>query len=682
MKRRIPLSAAILIPVLLGVLLVQVGSFVGAYLAARNADINDATDIDQSALQTASRRIAMCKGEVNTIVEETKKIYEANPMDAMPADTDARNAYRRLFFGINNLAQYERVSTQVDYDTIGDYSDFFILGFVDAPRNRFVVVLAKDHIGGILPRVFTGYFFDLPEGCKTNAFFSGNLISDPMRELNVDGTFQNSVFYTSGLPTNTLSASPTSWMLRQTNEKTVFNESTEFVQSFAWVAVTTFVTTAILSFAAIHFGLLRPIKKLSSRSDSYVQAVAAGRLEDSFSPSQQRYTNEILTLNDSLYYMQEEIKGYTHSIKEATAREQRAAADLALAEKIQASMTPSEPLIGDTFTVNPYIKPAKEVGGDFYDYFPIDEDHIGFFIADVSGKGVPAALFMAKAAAVSKLLVGQHNIGSINDILAKGNEENLFVTAFFGVLNIHTGELNYTNCGHEPVFIRRHGKFEALEAKPNLPLGCLEGIEYQSQSTTLDKGDVLFLYTDGLSEAMNEAGELMGKEAILEALQNLSTCPGEAIIEGMKEAQAAFVKEAPQSDDTCFICVEFGERKTLQIPANKDGLKKVAGFIDDALEGYDFVFISSLQVVLDEFVSNVVFYSGASRITLTLLKHENDVEITIFDDGKPFDPLTTKVVKGKDEPGGFGIGLASNMVDEREYRRIGIFNLLRLKKIA
>ena len=179
---------------------------------------------------------------------------------------------------------------------------------------------------------------------------------------------------------------------------------------------------------------------------------------------------------------------------------------------------------------------------------------------------------------------------------------------------------------------------------------------------------------------MNEAGDLFGKEAIASTLDSLASCPGEAVIEGMKEAQAAFVKEAPQSDDTCFLCVEFGCRKTLQIPCNKDGLKQVSGFLDEALEGYDFTIVASLQVVLDELVSNVVFYSGASHVSITLIKAEGTIAISILDDGIPFDPFVDRQEKGQDEPGGHGINLAFTMVEEKEYRHIGMYNLLRLRK--
>ena len=683
MKRRISLSVSILVPVLLGILLVQILSFLGAYLSVRNADINDARDVDEPVLREAARRMQMVASDLDEVIAQTKEIYqaEADKMPSLPTNDAERWAYRKKFYVVNQTAAFEHVNNQIDFEVLGEYTEFFLVGFIDEARNRFVVVCSRDAKPGVLSTIFTGYFFDLPQGCKKAEYFSGDIVHDTARESKPDGTYQDVGYFTSGWPaTSPLVKDNSRWVLRQTNEEKIFNESHDFLVSFSGVAIATVASAIILFFVALHFGLLRPLNKMSARSNAYVQAMAAGKPETTFELSKKKYTNQIETLNDSMYYMQEEMKGFTLSIKEAASREERARTELMLAEKIQASMVPAESLIGDDFAIHRYMKPAREVGGDFYDYFQIDKTHVGFFIADVSGKGVPAALFMAKAAAVSRLLLGQGDVAKINEALVHGNDENLFVTAFFGTLNTETGELHYVNCGHEPVFIRSNGSFSPLPAEANLPLGCLEDIPYEVQTTQLHSGDMLFLYTDGLSEAMNEAGDLFGKEAIAATLDSLASCPGEAVIEGMKEAQAAFVKEAPQSDDTCFLCVEYGFRKTLQIPCNKDGLKKVSGFLDEALEGYDFTLVASLQVVLDELISNVVFYSGGSHISITLIKEEGAIAISILDDGTPFDPFVDRKEKDEDEPGGHGINLAFTMVDEKEYRHIGMYNLLRLRK--
>lgn len=242
--------------------------------------------------------------------------------------------------------------------------------------------------------------------------------------------------------------------------------------------------------------------------------------------------------------------------------------DLAMAASIQENMLPQifPPYPErDEFDLFASMTPAKEVGGDFYDFFLIDEDHLAVVIADVSGKGIPAALFMM----VSKALIKSQTLAnrtspaeifqSVNEQLCEGNKVEMFVTAWLGILTISSGELRYVNAGHEhPAISRQGGSFELLKEKPAaLPLATIEGVHYQEKVLYLSPGDAVYVYTDGVAEASNADKELFGTDRMLDALnQDCAAVPSQ-LDRNVREALAAFVGKAAQFDDVTMLCVRY-----------------------------------------------------------------------------------------------------------------------------
>jgi sigma-B regulation protein RsbU (phosphoserine phosphatase) len=202
------------------------------------------------------------------------------------------------------------------------------------------------------------------------------------------------------------------------------------------------------------------------------------------------------------------------------------------------------------------------VGGDFYDFFRIDNDHIGFVIADVSGKGVPAAIFMA----VSRTLIRATGIrgGSTSDcitysntLLAKESVNTMFVTVFYGIYNIRTGEVTYTNAGHNPPYLMKaDGTIQALPYSENLVVGAFDEFTYSEESTRLEPGDTLLLYTDGVTEAINVNEEEYGEKRLEAALKNLTQENCQQIINSVKDDVKAFTGEAEQSDDITLLAIK------------------------------------------------------------------------------------------------------------------------------
>ena len=245
---------------------------------------------------------------------------------------------------------------------------------------------------------------------------------------------------------------------------------------------------------------------------------------------------------------------------------QRIATELDVATQIQADMLPSIfPAFPERpeFDIYATMNPAREVGGDFYDFFMVDERHLAIVMADVSGKGVPAALFMV----IGKTLIKDHTtsgrdlgevFGEVNDILCESNDKGLFITAFEGVLDLVTGELRFVNAGHEVPFIAKAGAaYEPYKLKPGFVLAGMEGMQYKGGIIQLAPGDKIFQYTDGVTEATNKDNELYGMERLGNILAKNTALPPAELLSAVKEDIDEFVGKAPQFDDITMLCVEY-----------------------------------------------------------------------------------------------------------------------------
>ena len=279
--------------------------------------------------------------------------------------------------------------------------------------------------------------------------------------------------------------------------------------------------------------------------------------------------DEIETLADAFNSMTASIKQYIHDLTIVTAEKERIGAELNVAAQIQHDMLPNIfPAFPDRreFDIYATMDPAKEVGGDFYDFFMVDDRHLAIVMADVSGKGVPASLFMV----IGKTLIKNHThpdcdlgdvFSQVNDLLCESNKENLFITAFEAVLDLVTGEFRFVNAGHEMPYISRGGEaFEPHKVSSCFVLAGMEGMFYNEGSITLEPGDKVFLYTDGVTESTNVDQELFGSERLRETLGKVCQRTPLEILPAVKEDIDAFVGSAPQFDDITMLCLEYQAR--------------------------------------------------------------------------------------------------------------------------
>ena len=265
---------------------------------------------------------------------------------------------------------------------------------------------------------------------------------------------------------------------------------------------------------------------------------------------------------------EQNINEYIENLTKVTAEKERIGAELDVARHIQSSMLPCIfPAFPerDEFEVYATMTPAKEVGGDFYDFFMVDERHLAIVMADVSGKGVPAALFMV----IGKTLIKDHTqpgrdlgevFSEVNDLLCESNSEGLFITAFEGVLDLVTGEFNFVNAGHEMPYIYKGSSFEAYKIKPGFVLAGMEGMRYKAGSMTLEPGDKLFQYTDGVTEATDSGNRLYGMERLSDVLNKVKDDTPEAVLDAVKTDIDRFVGDAPQFDDITMLCLEYTKK--------------------------------------------------------------------------------------------------------------------------
>ena len=275
--------------------------------------------------------------------------------------------------------------------------------------------------------------------------------------------------------------------------------------------------------------------------------------------------DELKELHDSFEYLQQSLVKYIEELKDTTANQERIESELRIASSIQMGMLPKQfPAFPERNDISLWAKlvPAKEVGGDLYDFF-IEDEKLYFIIGDVSGKGVPASLVMAVTcrlfrSVASHLKKPADIISSLNDSLADGNDSNMFCTAFLGVLDLKTGHLEYCNAGHNaPLVIAPDGNVSPMDIVPNLPLGLFSGFPYEGQETTIERQTMLYMFTDGVNEAENINNELLGDEKIFEMLKkNASLEPGD-IIDVTFEQIRRHADGAEQSDDITVMCFKY-----------------------------------------------------------------------------------------------------------------------------
>lgn len=388
---------------------------------------------------------------------------------------------------------------------------------------------------------------------------------------------------------------------------------------------------------------------------------------------------------------------------------ERMAGELSIASNIQMSMLPLNfPRFPEHKDIDVWaqLHPAREIGGDFYDFFFLDDHRFGFVVADVSGKGVPAALLMAVTKTLLKTNAQDSTttavvIDRINNELSENNDDCMFVTVFFAILDLTTGTMTYTNAGHNPpLLMRGSGEIVALTGVHGPMVGVVGGIEYEQAEVQLNVDDKLIVFTDGVTEAFNLEGEAFGDDRLSALLERSGQLGTKFLVNAVVDEVNVFAGDAEQSDDITVFCLRYLRwEERPDVARTNLQLKNELAEIERALQAFDaFVQRANLSaetrndvsLVLDDLLNNIVNYAfedeGEHVIKVSFRTDEHWLIITASDDGVEFDPFlrAAKPNLQRDiderEIGGLGIHLIENMMDGHTYQRVGGRNVVTLMK--
>ena len=515
-------------------------------------------------------------------------------------------------------------------------------------------------------------------------------------------------------------------------------------ESFQTVVHTMFHEAAILivpiflpMFAFLHIlerRFTRPIEVLALDQQTFIERmesdVEQGRRDTCIAVDERgtKPRHEIAELYESTNKMRRDMVGFIERLYSVTAERQRTATELDVARQIQMSAVPHDfDSLTERFALDiaGFMRPAREVGGDFYDVFEVGERGVAFVIGDVSGKGVPAALFMMRAQSLLRqFLLETDDLGTAftlaNCQLCERNDAMLFVTAFACVVDTATGEVRFANAGHNPPVLKQNGKLGNLACRPGLVLGAMDVVKYREGSFVCSPGDGLLLYTDGVSEAANAAEELYGEERLLETLARIDASGGEGVPVG-SDVQApdvaaavsaaaassaqtavnslvasvdAFAGEAPQADDITMLAFRWNlPVARLTLPADDAELDNLFAFLEPICEGEGRTpkMVVQMMLVCEEVFVNICHYGfpdGQPRLPVDIEAAVDEragcLHLVFSDQGIAYDPLShdAKKVDPADEQrkGGLGILLMRKYMDDLRYTRADGRNILRMTK--
>jgi len=407
---------------------------------------------------------------------------------------------------------------------------------------------------------------------------------------------------------------------------------------------------------------------------------------------------EFAQLADTYNKMTQDIKTITHERAKINS-------ELSIAKSIQASSLPNvfPPFPDKTeFDIFASMDPAKEVGGDFYDFYFINDTKFMYMIADVSGKGVPAALFMMTVKTLINNLSQVNDnpkelIENINKKICETNKEGFFVTMLAGITDIETGETNIINCGHNlPLIKRQNGKFEYLKLNSNIALGVFSDAEFEIYNTILNSGDIIYTYTDGITEAANIDNEMYGEQRLYECLNSINESEPILIGEKVKELLKNYTEAAPQSDDITMLIFKYkgkgvngvNNMKTFRQIVTQEHYKAFYTWLHDACQEWNINddLTNKLDMCAEEIFANVAFYAYPEKqgiIDVTLNKTDNNIILEFKDEGVEYNPLEKPdpdiTLPPEERPiGGLGIYMVKNLADNISYKRENENNILTL----
>ena len=705
-KRHHSLEAKTFHAVLMGSLILGVMSLIlglGLYVySLGNQYINEAFELTKNA-----EGVIENVGDVRDICNETLDIYHSLSDEERAVQDEE---YFARFDTVTKSEVYPRViDFLLEYYASSDVNDIFIAMY-DEETQALVYVADPDDKRPLRTGAWEA---------ETAKEISQFLNSDGSTEIyNISYTDKYGWLCTTGVPIMNDDGSIASFILADVSLEELLHGMRSFTILYTIATILTVLLLGFLLSRHIRKNMVEPINMIAEAAEAYVKDKKDGGTlsENHFKGLGIDTGDEIENLYFTLSDMEKDLNAYEEDLTKAIQEQQRIGTELDLAKRIQEDMLPTIfppfPERKD-FDVYASMIPAKEVGGDFYDYFLIDDDHLCIIMADVSGKGVPAALFMMASKILLKttaMAIPEPGkiLARVNNQICSNNSLEMFVTAWLGILELSTGKLTAANAGHEYPIIRQHGgRYELYRDKHGFVMGGMEGMEYKEYEIWLKPGSEVFLYTDGVTEATSEKNEQFGTKRLLESLNSGLAPELKGVLERVNDAVDVFVGDAPQFDDITMLCLYYAgadatdsseeqreERymKEMTLEATVGNIPIVTDFINTELEALECPMKAQMQIdiAVDELFGNIAQYAydpltGPATVRVEVDDDPMAVIITFIDHGKPYDPLAGKepdiTLNAEDrEVGGLGVFLVKKTMDEITYEYKNGQNILKIRK--
>jgi sigma-B regulation protein RsbU (phosphoserine phosphatase) len=547
-----------------------------------------------------------------------------------------------------------------------------------------------------------GYFEDKDEWPDGNYDFVYNILLDPDAEKIIITTSEFGYLITAYEPVCDSSGKIVALVGADMSMDKINRALTHYTLNVILIAVVIIVLFVTIYLMIINKNVVRPMQILVNSATEFVETGYGDDKRLSSMKIDIRTGDEIENLAAAFNKMTADIVVYIHELTGAAAERERVETELHVATLIQKGMLPHNFNIHDNVEIFASMRPAKDVGGDFYDFFVLDKNRVCLVIGDVSGKGVPAALFMAMAKATVKDLALRNLpvdelMYQANNTLCKNNEQGMFLTLYVAILETDTGLLTWSDAGHQPAILKKPGgkAAEISVKKKGMVVGTMEDYQYRAYSVTLENGDMIFLYTDGVSEANNEAQEMYGTQRLLDAILACSACSAQDLCETVYTDVERFTGTAPQFDDITMMTVVYradtllNDAKKLIVSAVVESLDEVLAFLTERLEAIACPAQAMNQILIaaEEIFVNIAHYaypnSGSAEVCFTA--NDNEVIIAFSDNGKPFNPLEIldpdiKKSPEEREAGGLGIFLVKKLMSSVAYEYTNERNVLTITK--
>ena len=629
------------------------------------------------------------KNDLKAIKDIVQPIYDSDPDEPEFEDLQDRlNYYQNKYDAfyvkegtlgmsydkLNNKTRYLNISGMLSQMVINSDGKIAYITYKDEARNREIILVdfqyQLNNDVGTSSRILGSYFAARDED-NNESPISINYYKK--LDIILDGNLIGTVYL-------------------EYDEHLVENNLEYFFKTEI-IALGIAVVILVIVYAVLaHLTVVKNITKLHKATEQFTVSLQEGNIKKIEIDVKSK--DELGELGKKISLMEDEMIDYTNRLALDAKEKMRINTELNLASQIQLATLPSPSFKIANLSLQALIKPAKAVGGDFYDYFYLDDDHLAFVISDVSGKGISAALFMMRAKELirNKLLAKlslKNACFEVNNNLLINNEAGLFITSFIGILNLKTLELKYVNAGHEKPYLIKNGVVKKLDCQANFVLGGLEDFEYQEEKIKLETNDRLFMFTDGLNEAINIEKEEFGYQRIEQILLENKDNDIDIVLKKLDNGLQEFTKDLDAFDDVTMVILEL-EKNNLKFSYHGPKLDVIDEIMEKVNSKYGFIDkkrLSEIGIILDEILNNAISYENVGNLQLNLSIEilDNNLKIILETDGNEFNPLENddKYITGVDDElsvGGFGIKLVKNLSDDIKYERLNNHNILTIIK--